>query len=230
MNWNDSGFLLSKNKYSENSVIAEIFTKNNGKVSGIIFGASSKKIKNYLQVGNKLHLNYFAKSDSRIGNFKVEIDEILTPIFFDDRKKLACILSALNLIKLLTVEFQENKNIYLSIDNFFKILSEENWLRDFVLWELEFLKIIGYDLKLEDLVSNEIVNGKVTYFVKSNGSKKIIPSFLIEKNLGINNNTELLNGLKLVGDYLDKTILKPNSIPYPNSRLEFINLINKSNL
>ena len=30
-------------------------------------------------------------------------------------------------------------------------------------------------------------------------------------------------GLKLVGDYLDKTILKPNNINYPNSRLLFIN-------
>ena len=46
MNWNDSGFLLSKNKYNENSIIAEIFTENYGKHSGLIFGASSKKIKN----------------------------------------------------------------------------------------------------------------------------------------------------------------------------------------
>jgi len=33
----------------------------------------------------------------------------------------------------------------------------------------------------------------------------------------------LLSGLKLVGDYLDKTILKPNNLNYPNSRLLFIN-------
>ena len=44
MNWSDKGFLLSKNKYSENSVIAEIFTKYHGKVSGIIFGGTSIKI------------------------------------------------------------------------------------------------------------------------------------------------------------------------------------------
>ena len=31
MNWNDSGFLLSKNKYNENSIIAEIFTEHHGK-------------------------------------------------------------------------------------------------------------------------------------------------------------------------------------------------------
>ena len=58
MNWIDTGFLLSKNRYNENSIIAEIYTKNHGKCSGIIFGATSKKIKNYLQIGNKLHINY----------------------------------------------------------------------------------------------------------------------------------------------------------------------------
>ena len=52
MNWDDVGFLVSKNRYNENSLITEIFTKNHGKVPGIIFGGTSKKIKNYLQVGN----------------------------------------------------------------------------------------------------------------------------------------------------------------------------------
>ena len=45
MNWNDSGYLLSKNQFNENSVIAEIFTKKHGKITGIIFGATSKKVK-----------------------------------------------------------------------------------------------------------------------------------------------------------------------------------------
>ena len=47
MNWDDTGFLLSKNKYSENSLIAEVFTKDHGKISGILFGGTSKKIKSY---------------------------------------------------------------------------------------------------------------------------------------------------------------------------------------
>ena len=46
MIWDDTGFLIkSKNRYNENSLIAEIFTKNHGKVSGIIFGGTSKKLK-----------------------------------------------------------------------------------------------------------------------------------------------------------------------------------------
>ena len=45
MNWDDTGFLVSKNKYSENSLIVEVFTKDHGKITGLLFGATSKKLK-----------------------------------------------------------------------------------------------------------------------------------------------------------------------------------------
>ena len=89
MNWNDTGFLLSKNKYNENSLIAEIFTENYGKISGIIFGASSKKIKNYLQIGNKLHINYNFKNENKLGYFKIEIIEAIAPLYFDNKNPVS---------------------------------------------------------------------------------------------------------------------------------------------
>ena len=101
MNWDDLGFLLSKNKYSENSIISEVYTKNHGKVSGIIFGGTSKKIKNYLQIGNQIYVNYNSKSDNKLGYFKIEIQKALSPFYFDNNKKLSCITSAINLIRLL---------------------------------------------------------------------------------------------------------------------------------
>ena len=102
MNWNDAGYLISKNRYNENSIIAEFFTENYGKTSGIIFGGTSKKIKNYLQIGNKFHINYNTKNISRVGYFKLEIIKASTPIYFDHNQKLSCIASAMNLLKLLT--------------------------------------------------------------------------------------------------------------------------------
>ena len=80
MNWDDTGYLISKNRYNENSIIAEIFTESHGKVSGIIFGGTSKKVKNYLQIGNKLYVNYNSKNVSRMGYFKIEILQALTPL------------------------------------------------------------------------------------------------------------------------------------------------------
>ncbi len=107
MIWDDIGFLLNKNRYNENSLISEIYTKNFGKVSGIIFGGTSKKIKNYLQIGNKLYVNYNSKNENSMGYFKVEIQEALSPLYFDNHQKLTCISSAMNLVKLLTAGFIE---------------------------------------------------------------------------------------------------------------------------
>ena len=43
MIWDDTGFLISKNRYNENSLISEIYTKNHGKVSGYNFWWNFKK-------------------------------------------------------------------------------------------------------------------------------------------------------------------------------------------
>ena len=72
MQWDDIGYLVSKNRYNENSIIAEFYTKDHGKCSGVIFGGTSKKIKNYLQIGNKFHINYNYKIEGKLGYFKVE--------------------------------------------------------------------------------------------------------------------------------------------------------------
>ena len=223
MNWIDEGFLISKNRYSENSLIAELYTKDHGKISGIIFGGISKKIKNYLQIGNKLHVNYNSKNNNRVGYFKIEILKAYSPLYFDHKQKLSCISSATNLIKILTAESQANSKVYELIENLFFILKDNEWLKKYIFWELELLKFLGYDLELENLVEKDIVKNKTVYYASSSLEKKYVPNFLIEKDSKVNDVDILLSGLKLVGDYLDKTILKPNNLNYPNSRLLFIN-------
>lgn len=224
MIWDDVGFLLSKNKYNENSIIAEIFTEEHGKISGIIFGATSKKIKNYLEIGNKLHVNYTYKNEGKIGYFKVEILQALTPLYFDNKNKLLCLSSAISLIKLLTVEAQKNLDVFKLTGNIFYILSKKNWIMRYIFWELDFLRVIGYDLELKKMTENETIDNKIKYFVKNKSIKKYIPSFLIEDTHDEFSKDELLKGLNLVGDYLEKSILKPNNINPPISRLSFINI------
>tara|TARA_B100001175_G_C19390542_1_gene581210 strand:- start:258 stop:941 length:684 start_codon:yes stop_codon:yes gene_type:complete len=225
MNWSDYGYLLSKNKFGENSIIADFFTENHGKISGIIYGATSKKIRNYLQIGNKFHVNYNSKNENKAGYLKIEIEKILTPLFFDDKKKLSCIVSSMSLVKLLTVDNQTNVSIYKLIGDFYNFLENINWINKLIFWELELLKLIGYDLELKNIVSEEIVDNKKLYFVSNNNEKKYVPNFLVEKNNDIIDFNQILNGFKLISDYLDKSILRPNNISHPKSRIDFLNLI-----
>ncbi len=225
MIWDDAGFLLSKNRYNENSLIVEFYTNQYGKVPGLIFGGTSKKIKNYLQIGNKLHLNFNSKNENRMGYFKVEIDQALSPLYFDNQSKLACITSAMNIIKILTPDYQKNKDIFELIENFYDILKSQNWIKEYIFWELEVFSKLGYDLNLINLVDKKKTNNKLEYVTKSSTTKKIVPNFLIEKNKEIHDLPTLLAGLKLVGDYMEKTILQPNNLSQPNSRKDFINTL-----
>ena len=223
MNWDDTGFLISKIRYNENSIISEFYTKNHGKISGIVFGGTSKKIKNYLQIGNQLYLNYNSKSENKLGYFKLEIQKVYSPIYFENSQKLSCIISTMNLVRLLTADSQSNIEIFNLIEKFYLILLSDEWLKDYILWELELLKTLGFDLELDKLVTKELLDDKFVYVVKSNTEKKIVPNFLVDKKIIVSDLKTLLKGLKLVSDFLEKTILKPNNLNYPISRTQFIN-------
>ena len=223
MNWQDKGYLLSLNKYNENSSIAEFYTENNGKIVGVIFGSTSKKIKSYLLIGNKFHINSKLREDGRLGYLKVEIDEIKTPVYLENKKKLFCIIYCMNLVKILTAENENNIEIYNLLEKLFKIIELDNWLVEFLYLELNILKSIGYDINFKDYVVDKNINGQTKYIVDS--SQKIIPNFLIDKNISPENLKDIYNGFSIVGDFLDKTIIKPNNKNYPSSRNDFINLL-----
>ena len=221
MNWTDKGFLLSKNKFQENSTIVNFFTKNHGKCSGIIFGASSKKIKNYLQIGNELHLNYNSKSDDSFGYFKVEILKVNTPIFFSQKRSMYCINAALNLVKLLTVENQENISIYELVHKLFSILKEENWYISYVFWELDFLRLIGFDLDIKKYAKKES-NGINEFYINTNLKRIKVPNFLISMKEDNVNNQDIIDGLNLISEYLQTNLFLPNNINFPDQRKKFI--------
>ena len=182
MQWKDEGFLLSKNNYGENSVIIEVFTLNHGKCSGIVYGGTSKKIKNYLQIGNKIHVNLKTKNDNKLGYFKIEIIDAISPFFFDDNKKLNCLFSSLNLLKTLLPELLNYNSIYVLFSNFLNELKfSNNWIIHYIFWEMNLLREIGFDM---NLTSNSVTktNSEKNMITVSIDNEKInIPSFMVEK-------------------------------------------------
>ena len=223
----DQGFLINKLKYNENSIIADFYTRENGRTSGIIFGGTSKKIKGYLEIGNYFHLNLNSKNESKILSIKAEILKAYTPIYFNNQKKLYCIISAMSLIQNLTPENENNIEIFNLIENFFNILENKNWLKNYINWELMLLKYLGYDLNLKNIVHKENVNNNEVYYVKSSTQKKIVPNFLIKESVENVDNVEILKGLTIVTNYMEKNIFSPNNMKIPTQRKEFENLLNK---
>ena len=158
MYWTDEGYLLSKSNISENSIIIEAFTLEHGKYSGIVYGGSSKKQKSNFQVGNKIFLNWKSKNENRSGYFKVELIKPITPLFFDDKKRMTCILSASSILKILLPERQVNTKIYDSFEKMLIQLNSDNWIEIYINWELLLIKELGYETNLKVDLNNSAKN------------------------------------------------------------------------
>jgi DNA repair protein RecO (recombination protein O) len=224
MHWKDEGYLLSKNNYSENSVIIEVFTLNHGKCSGIVYGGTSRKIKNYLQLGNKIHVNLKTKNESKLGYFKIEIIDPISPFFFDDNKKINCLFSSLNLLKTLLPEMLSYNSIYISFSNFLSELKfSNNWIVHYIFWEMNLLKKIGFDMNLQTNYVTTSYNKKKMITVNIDNENIKVPIFMVDKKFD-NIDTKLIYcALTFIGKFLKKNILTPNNLNYPISRIKLEN-------
>ena len=219
MQWRDEAFLLAKNKYGENSIIVEVFTLNHGKCSGIVYGGTSKKIKNYLQLGNKIHVDLKIKDDSKLGYFKIEIIEAISPFFFDDNKKLNCLFSSLNLLKIVLPELLSYNSIYVLFSNFLNELKSSNyWIIHYIFWEMNLLREIGFDMNLSTNSVSKSNSEKDMMIVNIDNEQINIPSFMVEKKFENINSNSIYFALKFIGKFLEKNILIPNNLHYPISR------------
>ena len=149
MYWKDEGYLLSKNNFDENSIIIEAFTLEHGKYTGIVYGGASRKQKGKFQIGNKFLLNWKSKTENKSGYFNIELINPVSPFFFDDKKRSACILSAASILKILLPERQINKKIYNSFENLLFDLRSDNWIKLYINWELLLIKELGFEANLK---------------------------------------------------------------------------------
>ena len=226
MRWDDIGYLLSKNRFSENSLLVDFYTLNHGKCSGIIYGGTSRKLKNYLQLGNKFSLNFKSKNINKIGYFKIEIIDPISPLFFDEKYKIISLISSINSIKQLTPELLRNKNIFHLFGEFIYKLkkSKDEFIYDYIFWEIDFLSEIGFNLNLKKYEKINEKNRKHTIKINLDNELIDIPSFLISRKFNNMDKKMVYYALKFIGNYIDKKILKPNSLHYSKSRLKLENL------
>ena len=219
MIWEDEGFILSKRKFRENAIILEVFTNQFGKVNGIVYGGTSRKVKNYLQIGNKIFIIHNSKNQNKLGYLKTEIIEAISPRYFSDKKRSFLILSIAELLNSLLPDEEIYKNIYLSINNLIKNLENKSWPIIYSFWELNLIKELGYGFKTEktnsmkDIVSLNIDN--VLYKV---------PKFIINKEIPQNFSKEIIyQGLSFTRNLLLNKFYLPNNLFLPRSRVVFEN-------
>ena len=211
MYWKDEGYLLSKTSFNENSIIIEAFTMNHGKYSGVVYGGSSRKQKKNFQIGNKILLNWRSKNENKMGYFNIELIDPIAPLFFDNKKKAICILSATSILKTLLPERQINKNIYFSFDRLIEQLNHENWIKLYIFWELSLIKELGFDL-------NFFNEKNIDNHIEIDNQKLAIPDLIIQKDNNSFTNFEIQKALIFNKFLIMEYFILPNRLRLPFSR------------
>ena len=224
MNWEDECYLLSKRKFRENANIINVFSQTKGKVSGVVYGGNSRKIRNYLQLCNKLFIVHNAKNENKLGYFKTELVKPISPLFFDDKERTSAIISLCSILNILLPDSQPNLNIYKSFENFLNSIKLDNWIFLYIFFELNLIKDLGYDPNLERFNS---VNTHEAKKIKIDTFTYEVPEFLISKKIPENPSNSLIKkSLYFTRNLIQNRFFIPNNLPFPRSRILLENYFN----
>jgi DNA repair protein RecO (recombination protein O) len=170
----DECFLLHQRPYGETSIISEVFTKNNGKISLIAKGAKKPKSKffGYLVPFYKLSITYSGRSELKT---LTNIDRDLSDFNNTLSKKSYSLLYINELLIRLLPKDASHLELFNLYDNFLEEVSSkkdiEIVLRHF---ELDLLDMLGYGLDFDnDIDNNNPIMANASYkFISEKGFKE----------------------------------------------------------
>ena len=219
MIWEDECYLLSKRKFRENANIINIFTQKKGKIDGIVYGGTSRKVRNYLQISNKLFVSHTSKSENRIGYFKTELIKPISPLYFNDKERTSALISICSLLNILLPDSQPNKKIYDSFEKLINSFNLENWIFLYIFFEINLIKDLGFDTNLEQHANNKNVD-KDLQKIKIDGYIYEIPNYLIQKQIPKDfTNVLIRKSLYFTRQVMLNKFFIPNNLIYPKSRV-----------
>ena len=225
MIWEDECYLLSKRKFRENASIINIFSQKKGKIDGIVYGGNSRKIRNYLQISNKLFVSHNSKNDNKIGYLKTELIKPISPIYFNDKERTSALVSICSLLNILLPSSQPNIEIYKNFENLINSLNLENWIFLYIFFELNLIKDLGYDTNLIINQTNKDPVGinkiKIDEFIYE------VPNYLVLKKIPSAFTSLLIKkSLYFTRQVLQNKFFIPNNILFPKSRVVLENYYN----
>lgn len=233
MEWTSEGVIVSVRKYGENSVIIDTLTPEHGRHLGVVRGGASRKMSATIQPGSQVKLEWRARLEEHLGNFRVEQLESRSDMF-DDRLRLAALSSICSIVTFTFPERMPVTELYNSTLNLMDTLNTDgDWTPLYALWELQVLEEMGFGLDLTSCAVTNVTQDLIYVSPKSGRavSRKAagewkerllpLPSFLRNK-FETANHEDILNSLKTTGHFLSSwlaTSLGERKLPEARNRL-----------
>lgn len=230
MEWKDEGIILAVKRHGESSAIAEILTATRGRSLGLVRGGRSRQMRPVLQPGNIVLATWRARLEEHLGNFAIEPMELKAGLLIGEAMRLAA-LTTLTAEAQLLPEREPHPRIYEAMRVILDALPDaDTWPPLLVRWELGLLDELGFGLDLarcaatgtsEDLA---YVSPRTGRAVSRDAGRAyhdrllVLPQFLKGIQAGAPGPSDVIDGLKLTGFFLDRHVFGPRGVPAPESR------------
>jgi len=233
MEWRDDAFVLRAKPFGEGKLLAEVFTRANGRCGGLAH--SQRRAGPLLQPGNLLHAEWRARTVDQLGVFSgLELQRAYAATAMQDSAALAAIGSAAELIRVATPERQAYPALFAALDVLMEQLIEpEVWPALYARFELGLLSALGYGLDLgacaltgaqEDLRRVSPRSGRAASAAAGAPfSDKLLrlPPFLTEPDAQVESG-DVADAMALAGWFLERRVFDAAGRGLPDARRRLI--------
>ena len=185
----ERAILLFNKISSENNLYVKFLTEKDEILTGLSFGALSKKKKNIYQIGYFLNIIIKSKNINFANSISAELAKPFYYNIINDKYKLHCLLAIVSILNISIIEGQKVPGLFKLSENIIDIIDyKEKWIVDFFLFLLNLLKLIGYDIDFNQHLSKKYFNLDTLQFDSLSKSRSVIfPHSLLCKKQKINN-------------------------------------------
>ena len=238
--WSDQAIILSARPHGENGAVVSVLTENHGRHNGYVHAARSTRNRGALEPGSIAHIDWKAKVEGQLGTMTIDQSRNLAAFLMDDPLKLSALLSACALCDAALPERETHPAIYYGMNALLDTLQSDVWGAVYVLWEIAFLKELGFGLDFSRCVQGGDVQ-TLEYMSPKSGcavSRAVgepykerllsLPEFLKPGGSREGRDEDVLKGLKLTAHFLEHWVFTHHSKGVPEARLRFEGLFAKT--
>ena len=136
----EKAIVLSSKTLGENTYILSVFTAEHGRHLGVI------KKKHPPEIGTLLHTTWKARLPEQLGTFYIEEQTAYAPLFLDDMPRLNTLSCICTLLDKALPERQAYSTLYDYVLKLLQNLSEDDFIKQYVLFEISLLSNLGFGL------------------------------------------------------------------------------------
>lgn len=230
--WRDQGIVLSARSHGESGAIVALLTESGGRHVGYLHGGQASAKRAMIQPGTFVSAEWSSRVSENMGTYKLEEERGISPDILTDKLRLGALMSACALCDAALPEREAHPSLFYGLQALIETLPGDHWGPVYVMWEIAFLKELGFALDLkrcagggdpDTLTHVSPKSGRAVSAAQAapyKGKLLDLPLFLRAAGGG-GDDEDIFTGLKMTGYFLEHWAFNHHTKGVPESRLLF---------